>query len=140
VPRGRDVLGSGHCLDSFAPSTCLSLKCFYSHTLRYNHPFVPFRLSAPSGPLDDAEEESEAELAKENNADTAVQKHAALERSQVRELYNNCLKLASENKISQKNTWSLNLIDHISDLVRAAAEPGQTDPWLHAVLNTRACT
>ncbi len=29
------------------------------------------------------------------------------------------IKLASENKITAKNTWSLALIDHLSDLVKA---------------------
>ncbi len=32
----------------------------------------------------------------------------------VMNLYANCIKLASENKINAKNTWSLALIDHIS--------------------------
>lgn len=47
---------------------------------------------------------------------------------QVAELYKNCIKLASENKISAKNTWSLPLIDHMSDLVKpSAAERDQTN-------------
>ena len=36
---------------------------------------------------------------------------------QVSALYENCLKLATENKITSRNTWELPLIDHISDLV-----------------------
>ena len=36
----------------------------------------------------------------------------------VMNLYANCIKLASENKINAKNTWSLALIDHISDIVK----------------------
>ena len=36
---------------------------------------------------------------------------------QVAALYENCLKLATENKITSRNTWGLPLIDHISDLV-----------------------
>ena len=36
----------------------------------------------------------------------------------VLSLYTNCIKLASENKINSKNTWSLALIDHISDIVK----------------------
>lgn len=36
----------------------------------------------------------------------------------VLNLYTNCIKLASENKINAKNTWSLALIDHISDIVK----------------------
>lgn len=41
------------------------------------------------------------------------------------ELYKNCIKLASENKISAKNTWNLNLIDHMSDLVKPSTEEGR---------------
>ena len=37
---------------------------------------------------------------------------------QIRALFDNCLKLASENKITAKNTWDLPLIDHLSDLVQ----------------------
>ena len=48
--------------------------------------------------------------------------------AQVSELYKNCIKLASENKISAKNTWSLPLIDHMSDLVKpSVAERDQTN-------------
>ena len=47
--------------------------------------------------------------------------------AQVANLYNNCLKLASENKISSKNTWALPLIDHISDLVQPSTDEGQTN-------------
>ena len=34
----------------------------------------------------------------------------------------NVLKMASENKITAKNTWSLQLIDHLSDLVKSGEE------------------
>ncbi|KAK1423959.1 hypothetical protein QVD17_19270 [Tagetes erecta] len=37
---------------------------------------------------------------------------------QIRELLQNCIKLASENKINQKNTWELNLIDHLCDIIK----------------------
>lgn len=47
-----------------------------------------------------------------------------LDSSQIKELYSNCIKLASENKINQKNTWSLQLIDHINDLVKPSKEDG----------------
>lgn len=46
-------------------------------------------------------------------------------------MYKNCIKLAAENKISQKNTWSLTLIDHMSDLVKPAEE-GRTTNFQHA--------
>ena len=45
---------------------------------------------------------------------------------QVSDLYQNCLKLASENKINKNNTWSLGLIDHLSDLVRPADSEGRS--------------
>ena len=58
---------------------------------------------------------------------------------QVTDLYQNCLKLASENKINKNNTWSLGLIDHLSDLVRPADSEGrstnfQVGPTLSAVM------
>ncbi|QDZ21283.1 subunit 2 of condensin complex [Chloropicon primus] len=43
------------------------------------------------------------------------QKASVLE---LQELYQNCIKLSSENKISSKNTWDLNLIEHLSELVK----------------------
>ncbi len=43
-----------------------------------------------------------------------------LEVGQIRALFDNCLKLASENKITAKNTWDLPLIDHLSDLVQVS--------------------
>jgi len=47
---------------------------------------------------------------------------------QVVELYQNTLKLASENKITKDNTWALGLIDHMSDLVKPSnEEAGQTN-------------
>ena len=47
----------------------------------------------------------------------------ALSANQIVGLYSNCLKLASENKINAKNSWSLPLIDHIAELVK----PDRTD-------------
>lgn len=44
------------------------------------------------------------------------------DKDQILELFNNCIKLASENKINQKNTWELNLIDHLSEIIRVESE------------------
>lgn len=53
---------------------------------------------------------------------------AVLSADAVLNLYSNCIKLASENKINAKNTWSLALIDHISEIVRDSKdEDGQTN-------------
>ncbi|KAF0917196.1 hypothetical protein E2562_017104 [Oryza meyeriana var. granulata] len=48
--------------------------------------------------------------------------HDFLNRDQVMELFHNCIKLASENKINQKNTWELGLIDHLSEIIQAGEE------------------
>ncbi|KAF3443439.1 hypothetical protein FNV43_RR13121 [Rhamnella rubrinervis] len=45
-----------------------------------------------------------------------------LGKQQILELFNNCIKLASENKINQKNTWELNLIDHLTDIIKVENE------------------
>ncbi|KAI4322508.1 hypothetical protein L6164_022196 [Bauhinia variegata] len=45
-----------------------------------------------------------------------------LNKQQILELFHNCIKLASENKINQKNTWELNLIDHLTDVIKAEEE------------------
>ncbi|GJP29372.1 hypothetical protein CLOM_g18207 [Closterium sp. NIES-68] len=37
-------------------------------------------------------------------------------------LYQNCTRLAAENKITQKNTWDLDLIDHMTEIVMADSE------------------
>lgn len=59
---------------------------------------------------------------KENEA-PAMQ---GLSDAQIRDMYVNCLKLASEGKITSKNTWQLKLIDHLDDLVK----PVETDGGL----------
>ncbi|XP_012572622.1 condensin complex subunit 2-like isoform X1 [Cicer arietinum] len=41
-----------------------------------------------------------------------------LNKHQILDLFHNCIKLASENKINQKNTWELDLIDHLNDIIR----------------------
>uniref|UniRef100_A0A7N0V4N9 Condensin complex subunit 2 n=1 Tax=Kalanchoe fedtschenkoi TaxID=63787 RepID=A0A7N0V4N9_KALFE len=48
-----------------------------------------------------------------------------LDKSQILELYHNCIKLASENKINQRNTWELNLIDHLYEIIMV--EEGEED-------------
>lgn len=40
-----------------------------------------------------------------------------LSNNQLSELYSICLRLCSENKINTKNTWSLDLIDYIDDVL-----------------------
>lgn len=48
----------------------------------------------------------------------APEESSVLSREHILELHNNCIKLAAENKITQRNTWDLKLIDHLSALVQ----------------------
>ncbi|KDP30777.1 hypothetical protein JCGZ_13720 [Jatropha curcas] len=45
-----------------------------------------------------------------------------LDKQQILVLFRNCIKLASENKINQKNTWELNLIDHLCEIIKVEEE------------------
>lgn len=74
---------------------------------------------------------SAMELDKENAAPMQ-----GLSDAQIRDMYVNCLKLASEGKITSKNTWQLKLIDHLDDLVK----PIETDGGLVCRRASRACT
>lgn len=58
--------------------------------------------------------------------ENAAPQQQGLSDAQVRDMYINCLKLASEGKITSKNTWQLKLIDHLDDLVK----PIETDGGL----------
>ncbi|KAG9154533.1 hypothetical protein Leryth_014974 [Lithospermum erythrorhizon] len=50
-----------------------------------------------------------------------------LDKNQILDLFTNCLKLASQNKINQKNTWELNLIDHLHELIKIEEEDTETN-------------
>ncbi|KAM2417209.1 hypothetical protein ACFX1W_024080 [Malus domestica] len=45
-----------------------------------------------------------------------------LGKAQILELLQNCIKLASESKMNQKNTWELNLIDRLTDIIKVEEE------------------
>ncbi|KYR00563.1 hypothetical protein DLAC_02579 [Tieghemostelium lacteum] len=42
---------------------------------------------------------------------------SVLTNQQISDLYSNCIKLSNENKINQKNTWNLDLIDNIDKVL-----------------------
>ncbi|XVE50712.1 hypothetical protein DITRI_Ditri01bG0185300 [Diplodiscus trichospermus] len=50
-----------------------------------------------------------------------------ISKDQIIELFQNCIKLASENKINQKNTWELKLIDHLSEIIKADTAEGDAE-------------
>lgn len=55
-------------------------------------------------------------------ADMGTEASSGLTRDDLRNLLGQCLKLASENKITAKNTWGLPLIEHLEDLIKAEPE------------------
>jgi len=82
--------------------------------------------------LDDADDSTKGStkepLSRMISINSTQTKKPALSAEGVLNLYSNCIKLASENKINAKNTWSLALIDHISEIVRDSKdEDGQTN-------------
>lgn len=49
---------------------------------------------------------------------TQLQQPPGLSRSELQGMLGQCLKLASENKITPQNTWGLPLIEHLPDLIK----------------------
>ncbi|XP_052178447.1 condensin complex subunit 2 isoform X2 [Diospyros lotus] len=95
------------------------------------------RLQSPTSPFflgsnDDNLERAQARAAraaavrrKNATATSAASPPASdpcLDKQQILELFQNCIKLASENKINQKNTWDLSLIDHLCDIIKVEEE------------------
>ncbi|KAM1758193.1 hypothetical protein ACFX11_007348 [Malus domestica] len=58
------------------------------------------------------------------SAHSSLPDDRCLSREQIIKLFQECIKLASENKITQKNTWELKLIDHLSDIIKVGTENG----------------
>ncbi|KAK4492816.1 hypothetical protein RD792_000141 [Penstemon davidsonii] len=89
-------------------------------------PFVsptksPFFLGSNDDKLERAQARAARAAASRRNIAAPTSADAAdpcLGKQQILELFQNCIKLASENKINQKNTWDLNLIDHLSEIVK----------------------
>eukprot|EP00051_Salpingoeca_urceolata_P005019 m.69652 g.69652 ORF g.69652 m.69652 type:complete len:697 (-) comp14006_c0_seq1:222-2312(-) len=76
--------------------------------------------NSPTRKRTSAGKTSLASSGKETGGTTA----AGLTNTQLTDLYTNCLKLCTENKVNQKNSWELNLIDYIKDVVVApSGEP-----------------
>lgn len=47
---------------------------------------------------------------------------------QLREMYQTAIKLSTENKINAKNTWALNLIDHMDTVIEEEEDDEQQQP------------
>ncbi|KAJ8599366.1 hypothetical protein CTAYLR_007024 [Chrysophaeum taylorii] len=76
------------------------------------------RLSSGRKLLEADEEEEEEEVATESPSQQDEERKIDSETSEeVAEMYRRVIKMASENKITAKNAWSLSLIDHMSSVV-----------------------
>lgn len=91
-------------------------------------PGSPFFLASNDDQLERAQARAVARAAAIRRKATAAAPSAApdsspcLNKEHILELFQNCIKLASENKINQKNTWELSLIDHLCDIIKVDAE------------------
>ncbi|KAL5990138.1 hypothetical protein ACLOJK_011035 [Asimina triloba] len=94
---------------------------------RLQSPTSPFFLGSNDDQLERAQARA-ARAAANRRKSTVLPSSQPSDRSdlfdkeQIAELFQNCIKLASENKINQKNTWDLTLIDHLSEIIRVEAE------------------
>ncbi|KAL0481877.1 condensin complex subunit CAP-H [Acrasis kona] len=52
---------------------------------------------------------------------------ARLDDAELQNLFQNCLKLSTENKITTKNTWKLNLIDYLTQVIGTTMTTGADD-------------
>jgi len=77
---------------------------------------------------------NKSHASKQNSSST----QSTLTNQQLAELYANCLKLCNENKINQKNTWSLKLIDYIDDVI--AHQENQQDTAIGTNFQAASCT
>ncbi|KAL1812911.1 hypothetical protein ACET3Z_022976 [Daucus carota] len=92
-------------------------------------PGSPFFLASNDDQLERAQARAIARAAAIRRKATTVVAPSAppdsspcLNKENILELFQNCIKLASENKINQKNTWELTLIDHLCDIIKVDVE------------------
>lgn len=94
---------------------------------RIQSPTSPFFLGSNDDKLERAQARA-ARAAKVRRSIVALPPRGAsdpdncLGKHQILDLFRNCIKLASENKINQKNTWELNLIDHLTEVIKVDEE------------------
>ena len=82
---------------------------------------TPHRKKRADADVDDMDE-GDGGPSKRGGRTAAIAMQNMLKNDQILDLYKSCIKLASENKINTKNTWSLQLIDHLSDIVHDEEE------------------
>ncbi|KAK9673872.1 hypothetical protein RND81_12G195200 [Saponaria officinalis] len=114
-----------------SPNPTGGLKRRPSISTRLQSPTSPFFLGSNDDQLERAQARAARAAAIRRKALDAVSIDDALpdvsdspclDGHQIMELFRNCIKLASENKINQKNTWELKLIDHLSEIIKVEDE------------------
>ncbi|XP_038996383.1 condensin complex subunit 2-like isoform X2 [Hibiscus syriacus] len=98
-----------------------------SMAARIQSPTSPFFLGSNDDKLERAQARAARAAASRRkavirDAQPPTDPDLCLDKDQILELFQNCIKLASENKINQKNTWELNLIDHLRDIIMVEEE------------------
>nr|GEX31959.1 condensin complex subunit 2-like [Tanacetum cinerariifolium] len=71
-----------------------------------------------------------------NNGVESTVEEKCLGKEQIMEMHRKCLKLASENKINQKNTWELDLIDHFPEVIKVDIGDNDTETNFQKVYQT----
>ncbi|XP_050208349.1 condensin complex subunit 2 isoform X2 [Mercurialis annua] len=95
---------------------------------RIQSPNAPFFLGSNDDKLERAQARAaraaaiRRKLVASNATQQAADSDPCLDKQQILVLFQNCIKLASENKINQKNTWELNLIDHLCEIIKVEEE------------------
>ncbi|KAH9622865.1 hypothetical protein KSS87_007868 [Heliosperma pusillum] len=113
-----------------SPNPTPGLKRRPSIATRLQSPTSPFLLGSNDDQLERAQARAARAAAIRRKAldvsfENAIPSDSAsplLDGQQIMELFRNCIKLASENKINQKNTWELKLIDHLSEIIKVEDE------------------
>ncbi|KAJ8764647.1 hypothetical protein K2173_006729 [Erythroxylum novogranatense] len=91
---------------------------------RIQSPTTPFFLGSNNDQLERAQARAAraAAIRRKSVSVKAPPPDPCLDKAQILDLFRNCIKLASENKINQKNTWELNLIDHLCEIIKVEEE------------------
>ncbi|KAJ4977207.1 hypothetical protein NE237_002313 [Protea cynaroides] len=112
--------------DALSPNPSTAPRQRAPPASRLQSPTSPFFLGSNDDQLERAQARAARAAAIRRKPITATApvppSDPCLSKEQIIELFQNCVKLASENKINQKNTWELNLIDHLSEIIKSEAE------------------
>ncbi|KAF7805780.1 condensin complex subunit 2 [Senna tora] len=120
--------------DTLSPNPTIGQKQRLPMAARIQSPTSPFFLGSNDDQLERAQARAARAAAIRRKAVAAkLQSESSdadspcLNKQQILDLLQNCIKLASENKINQKNTWELNLIDHLTDIIKVGEDDVETN-------------